>query len=146
MLRIGRPVAFAIIVGLIGQVAGDAVSADLSTVEALKDRQQGLVEAVLRRQPAAADAKSIRLELDRSGADVGYEVRMIAGATPRIGVTVRLSVDCASDNLLMLFERQAEAWAPVMIRRSPPYSTLAGAWEELEYDLSEPDAAGRWFL
>jgi hypothetical protein len=35
---------------------------------------------------------------------------------------------------------------PIVIRRSPPYEQISGAWEGLQFALSPRDASGRWYV
>jgi hypothetical protein len=125
------------------EMATDVDQRTQVAIETVKDRVQGFVDAAMACAPPQPDAGALQRQM---ADNLVYDVRLIAGASPMIGVTARFPIQCGSDSLLMLFQRKGGAWTKVMVRRSAPYRSIAEAWEELEYDVSEPDAGGRWFL
>ena len=147
------------------QMSTDVDPSAQAGIERLKDRLQSFVDAVMRCAPPTADADALQRQIasqgdavdppafdpktpgpDRMGESLAYEVRVIEGRWPIVAVVAHFGIECGSDSILMLYKHKAGRWSDVMVRRSKPYRSISGAWEELEYDISEPDAKGRWFV
>jgi hypothetical protein len=135
-------------------------------IEATKDRivafvtvvmactESGTAPATIQRLLAArGDAFEDRtvytennLPPDRHGSGLSYEVARVPGHPRMLAVVARLAIECGDDAVLLLFQRRARAWAPVLIRRSPPYREVSGAFGTYRYAVSPPDSRGRWYL
>jgi hypothetical protein len=82
----------------------------------------------------------------RHGGGLSYEVRRVPGHASMLAVVARLQIECGDDAVLLLLERSARGWRPLLIRRSPPYREISGALGSFRYAVSPPDANGSWYV
>jgi hypothetical protein len=135
-------------------------------IEAVKDRIVAFVTAALRctdGNPAPSAVQHFlsahgdafvdrtvytgnNLPPDRHGRGLSYEVSAVAGHSAMLAVVARLAIECGDDAVLLLFMRARQGWRPVLIRRSPPYREVSGAFGSYRYAVSPPDAQGRWYV
>jgi hypothetical protein len=136
-----------------------------AAIEALKDRIVGYVtnavavsrsdeapEAIQRRLSAQGGAIEDRRDFsasgarDMHGASLSYEVATPADHPSLLAVVARFGIMCGEDSLFFLFEGSGGRFRPVIIRRSPPFREINGAWEDLRYALSPPDRRHGWYV
>ena len=143
----------------------DVSPAGRKAIAAIKDRLNDYTTAVMRCAPekiAAADLKKTLMgfagvELPEGhpakkpspdeasyGGDLLFDVRQ---ASPDvIGVVARFGIPCGEDAMLMVFERQGNAWVETLRTQSVPYKTVAGGWGSFDYGISPHDKDRHWFV
>lgn len=163
-VRSARAALLRIPVGDMDEAVPPAASAAIETV---KDRIVAFVTGAMRCVAPNASAARVQRLLasrgdafvdrahytadnypDRHGDGLAYEVARPAGHSGLLSVMARLQIECGDDGVLMLFEsaRGGSGWRLAMLRRSPPYRGIEGAYGEFRFAVSPPDRQGRWYL
>ncbi|MBV9884451.1 MAG: hypothetical protein JO276_15690 [Sphingomonadaceae bacterium] len=163
-VRAARAALMRIPVGDMDEAVPPAASAAIETV---KNRIVAFVTGTMRCVAPNASAADVRRLLASRGdafvdpshysADnypnlhgdgLAYEVARPAGHPGLLAVMARLQIECGDDGVFMLFEhaRGGSGWRLLILRRSPPYQGIEGAYGDFQFAVSPPDGQGRWYL
>ncbi|MBS0409275.1 MAG: hypothetical protein JSR86_05125 [Proteobacteria bacterium] len=146
---------------LLSQPIGDGMVTDVApptrlAIAAMKQRLAALTDAYEAcaagdQAPAEAEAALAGLlgapaedSSGRYGGAVTFHAHRWPGGL--MGVVADLQIECGSDSSLMLYRRDPDAWRPVLRWQAPPYAKVSGAFGAFDYEVSGPDAGGRWFV
>src|SRR5215472_8141538 len=107
-------------------------------------------EELLRRlQAAGVGLTDFYSEADQGGYGLIFnlEVRQPSGHSDLLMFRSELSIECGDDSSLYVFQKREGRWKVVIAIESNGYKKVyRGLANLLYYDVSPPDADGRWFL
>lgn len=84
-------------------------------------------------------------DFGRYGFELWFEARATKDARRLVSITARFAIKCGTDTMLLVFSPSGGSWKEVLRWESPPYNTVAGAFESFQYGISPADASGRWY-
>jgi hypothetical protein len=79
--------------------------------------------------------------------DLAVKVRTLLVQPFTVGVRVRFDVDCAEDNVLLIYEWKQGRWQKALLWQAPDYDDVGGAFGDFfEYQLIPNGGSSRWAL
>lgn len=135
----------------------------MSAMQRLKMAIEQLVAAYLHNQPTDAPLDPEKIEQDltsllhvdeRDGDDderYGHEILFKVGLTRDdrrlLHIKGVISVACGNtDAILLVFQVKNGNWSEILRWKNPPYRSVSGALNSLDYVISPQDPAGKWYV